>query len=321
MSGLVGVSLPRWEVGGVPSGALVADVRRWVTSAPLRELVRLFGGRFPDVADPDLLVWLDDFTERHWDFRGGGERDQLVEPALAPEVEVVVRSAVAALGLDHGVPPRSGRYDHLVVLGGLASSCLARVRAAEALVRGGGVEVGEIVLLGSRRPLGEREVDFMAEAGHPGLRDESEAIEAAARAVFDIGEPESHDFKTFEGDDGHLSWSAKTFRADGYGTVRSYCAPSTSRARRADTSDTLAYWRSWTRLDGRQDVLLVTTSLYVPFQHCDAIATLGLPTRCGIDTVGASGPAPLSVPRYLQEIRSAVHSMNKLCLAVGPLPT
>jgi hypothetical protein len=66
-------------------------------------------------------------------------------------------------------------------------------------------------------------------------------------------------------------------------------------------------------------VLLVTTDLYVPFQHVDAIKTLGLDLRCGIETVGfsrrtfphwPSGPAKHG--ELLQEIRSAILSLHNL---------
>lgn len=60
----------------------------------------------------------------------------------------------------------------------------------------------------------------------------------------------------------------------------------------------------------------MTTDIYVPFQHCDAIRVLGLSANCGIDTVGADGSASAAPGPYLQEIRSAVRAMRNLEVAV-----
>jgi hypothetical protein len=66
-------------------------------------------------------------------------------------------------------------------------------------------------------------------------------------------------------------------------------------------------------------VLLVTTDLYVPYQHCDAVRVLGLGHGYGVDTVGLD-PArypdllvPTTTAKLLQEIRSAIRAMRALC--------
>lgn len=69
----------------------------------------------------------------------------------------------------------------------------------------------------------------------------------------------------------------------------------------------------------------MTAPIYVPFQHCDAIRTLGVPYGCAIDTVGVDptlADAPLPEPtltpgRYLQEVRSAIRSMRTLHASVS----
>jgi hypothetical protein len=70
-------------------------------------------------------------------------------------------------------------------------------------------------------------------------------------------------------------------------------------------------------------VLVITTQIYVPFQHLDAIRVLGLEAGCRIDTVGVSDataviPLRSFGPRdWLQELRSALRSAQLLLEALG----
>ena len=72
-----------------------------------------------------------------------------------------------------------------------------------------------------------------------------------------------------------------------------------------------------------QRILLVTSAIYVPFQHADAIRMLGLPYRASVDTVGVDaslGREPVleqtfTASNYLQEVRSAIRSIRMLVAA------
>ncbi len=82
--------------------------------------------------------------------------------------------------------------------------------------------------------------------------------------------------------------------------------------RRADTSDTYRFWAGEHHPGPGDAVLIVTSPIYVPFQHADALRLLTLPYGCAVDTVGFDAAQRSGPERYLQEIRSAVRSMRKL---------
>lgn len=299
---------------------ITAEVRAWVCSTPLRGLVARFGGTWPDGDLTELLRFLDDFSARHWDYRGGRERPDAREPDLDPATAKLVLDAAAALGLIQPVPPTRPAYAHLVVLGGLAHACVRRVAYAAQLLRAGLAVNGEVAVLGSFRPLSDWERRMLADSGLPADDTEVDVLDTAVRQVFGVAAPAEQ--AGVDAGHPHHSWSSRTYRPDGLPPVRVLAAPSSEPdRRRAHTADTQRFWAGHVRLAPGDEVLMVTAPIYVPFQHCDALRTLALPYWCGIDTVGVD-PAladlavlpeqTLTPGRYLQEIRSAIRSMRAL---------
>lgn len=308
------VPLPTGDPDLIPG-----QVHDWITAAPMRELVAAFGGDLPATGTEKLLRRLDDFSAAHWDFRRAGnvERDQVRPPAFDPETTATVRAAATALGLSTARPPARNGYDHVLVLGGLGRACLQRVAHTAALFRAGLV-APDVAALGSFRLLSA------AERAEPGLADaahEVDAMEVAVRAGFGFtGEPE---IDCADGPLGHDSWADRTFA--GPPAVHVLAAPSSEpERRRAHTPDTYEFWARRVTVRAGHRVLVVTSPIYVPFQHCDAIRMLGLPYGCEIETVGfdparAVPPQPASASgtdRYLQELRSAILSMQRLVTAL-----
>ncbi|MEV0807577.1 hypothetical protein [Micromonospora sp. NPDC050200] len=317
------VALPTGAAGASPA-QVARGVRAWVESPPLRALVARFGGDWPAGDLTAVLAGLDDFSARHWDFRGGRERPEAREPALDPATAGLVRATAEALGLVRPVPPAQPRYAHLVVLGGLAHACLRRVAYAAQLVRHGPAVAGEVAVLGSFRPLSEVERAVLAGTGIE-ADTEVDALDAAVRWVLGVAAPSEEDGR----DTGHPhhSWSSRTYRPDGLPPVRVLAAPSSEpERRRAHTADTQRFWAAHVRLSPGDAVLVVTAPIYVPFQHCDALRTLAVPYGCSIETVGVDPalpdltrlPEPTLTPgRYLQEIRSAIRAMRALHEVLG----
>ncbi|MEV6343689.1 hypothetical protein [Actinoplanes sp. NPDC051851] len=270
------------------------SIHDWISSAPLRDLVAEYGARPPSEAPAgELLDWLADFSAAHWDFRriGHVERHQVTAPAFTPARRALIERVATALGFVTAVPPREDAYDHLLVLGGLARTCLQRAEFAGRLITERGLRVPEVTGLGSLRPLGPEETATLP----AGAEHEVDALDAAFRA--------------------HL---------DGV-RFRALAAPSSEPGvRRANTADTYHFWAERARLGVGDRVLVVTSPIFVPFQHCDALRTLAVPYRCTIETVGldaarATLPTPPEATgpdRYLQEIRSAILSLRRLFAAL-----
>lgn len=316
------VALPTCEPNFRPQ-ATAEQILAWISSPPMRALVEEYGDTLPSADVGELLEWLDAFSDRHWDFRkrGNVERDQVTAPTFEPARAALVLAAATALRLVEPVDPPRAAYDHLLVLGGLGRACLQRTEYAARLVRDGVVAVGEVAALGSFRPLTEPETTL------PGLADgrfEMDAMDVGARHAFGLTEPARDE--SSEGAVTHRSWRVRTYRPADGPPVQVLAAPSSEpELRRANTPDTYDFWARRSRLRPSDRILVVTSPIYVPFQHSDAIRMLAARHGCGIDTVGFD-PARASVPlapdatnpdRYLQEIRSGILSMRRLHRALA----
>ncbi|MEV4350153.1 hypothetical protein AB0J83_37325 [Actinoplanes sp. NPDC049596] len=286
-------------------------IRETITSAPLRELIEVFGGRLPDAATGDLLAWLDDFSGEHWDFRRGRVERHLMGPAdLGAIPPAVISRAATALGLTGTRAPARADYSHLLILGGLGATCLQRAEHAAGLWRSGRVGSPRVTGLGSFRPLHEAELTVPALTG---CRYEVDAMRVGVRDSFGLADPVEHRGPT--GPVTHQSWSITTFEPP---SVQVMAAPSAEPAtRRADTSDTYRFWARHNSPGPDDTILIVTSPIYVPFQHADALRLLTLPYGCTVDTVGLDTGQAIAPERYLQEIRSTVRSLRRLHAVIG----
>lgn len=318
------VRLPSYEPTAGPEPVAIA-IGRWARSAPLRDLVGAFGGQLPTGDTADILAYLDAFSARHWDFRAGRERLDATEPRLADPTHELVAAAADALGMRSTRAPTGRAYTHLLVLGGIAHACLPRAYHAGQLVAAGAIEAAEVTALSSFRYLRPEEYTLLTALGIHGCRYEVDVLTAGTRTAFTLGEPDKTDGQMYPDPDTDKSWSAHTYRSGTGLVVHILAAPSSQPAvRRATTVDTYHHWARQVTLTRHDRVLLVTTAIYVPYQHCDAIRILGLPYGCAVDTVGVD-PALVTEPllgkryttgNYLQEIRSSICSMGRLLRAV-----
>jgi hypothetical protein len=322
MSGFAPVPLPACEANFQPDE--VGDgIEAWVSADAIRALVGRFGGALPTTDVGSLLTWLDAFSGAHWDFRkkaAGAERDQVTAPELDAATTRLVTDAATALQMVEPRMPVHREYDHLLVLGGLGRACLQRTQYAAQLIDQGLVAVPELAALGSFRPLtaAEKELPGLAGSGY-----EVDAMDAGVRAAFHLDG--SGQLESSEGPLDHSSWSVRTYQSPAGVEVHVLAAPSSEPAtRRANTPDTYEFWAQQIKLRATDRILVVTSPIYVPFQHADALRMLALRYGCGIETVGFD-PGRVSVPpapgatnpdRYLQEIRSAILSMMRLYRAV-----
>ncbi len=323
MGRFAAVPLPESLTGDV--GAARAAIEGWATSEPIAALVDAFGGTVPGGDAEETLASLDAFSEAHWDFRKGAERNLAMRKDFDPETDLLVHDAARALGLIDPLPPRHDAYDHVLILGGLVRACLVRPQHARALLDNG-LSAGEVTALGAFRPLRGDEFELAEQAGLGDVANEIEAMEAGVRRAFGLGEPAATD-GVDDAENPNRSWRVSTYAAD-HTPVTLVAAPTRDPARRANTPDTYAYWATEiARLAQRpgQRVLLVTSAIYVPFQHAHAIRMLNLPYGAHVDTVGVDTsliPDPslsqrFTAANYLQEIRSTVRAMRGLLAALN----
>ncbi|GIF60508.1 hypothetical protein [Asanoa iriomotensis] len=304
--------------GGVDRRAIEAASAEWVHSTAFGALLREFGGKLGGGPLGEVLDEAERFSAEAWDFRRGAERSGATEVTFPSHVEVLVREAATALGLAGRTRPAATAYDHVLILGGGVRTSLARAHHLADLLRGG-VETPAVTGLGSFRPLPSETRDA-SEFGLPECETEADAVEQALRRALGLSDgPLEH-----VGEKAGEPWRVRAYPAH-RPTVSVLAAPPSRPGARANTGDTLVGWTDLvaTAPAAGARLLLVTTDLFVPFQHTDAVRLLGLGYGCGVETVGLALAGPQSWLRapttsaILQEVRSAIVSMRKLHLALA----
>jgi hypothetical protein len=317
------VPLPNTNFRALRAGDFIRHIDEWLRSPPLRDLVWIFGGVIPSGPLVEVLCQLDVWSAGVWDFRGGRERHESRAEQFSRDVEDAVRIAAHALGMTESSYPTEGSYDHMLVLGGMVTTCLLRTAFAAEIAREY-ISVADVAALAALRPLSPREVEFCRATRLMGCATEFDGMEAGVRKGFGLRSEPIREIGGAPETDPRNSWRRHTYPGS-TPPVQVLAAPSTEPAkRRANTADTYEFWASnGASLTSDSTIVLVTSSLHVPFQHFDALRVLGLHHGCGIETVGVAnvaeeGTKP-SVTTILQEIRSAILSAMRLCRAVDHL--
>ncbi len=295
----------------------------WTGSDAVRELVKAFGGTVPDLEVNDRLRWLDDFSAV-WDYRSGGrERDQQSRPELSAQQIDVTIAAAAALGLMDDAAAIVGHFDEVIILGGLVRACFNRVRITSQLLASEHVSTPSVSGLtafrllsgadGKTVPYPPSEVELAASMGFGHLRNEIDAMDAALQCYFDSGAPSL--VRGVESDNTTAAWRVLTYPCRPP-RLQVVAAPSSDPRRRADTADGLEFLASQVAtLREGASVLVVTTSIYVPYQSSVAVRILALGHGASVVTVGVPALAPLRPDHYLAEIRSAIRGFRVLANA------
>jgi hypothetical protein len=286
-----------------------------------------------------------------WDFRGraAAEARTVMERGAMPYMpavvngrtiqEAVILAAAAALGLVTSGRP-GGRYDHVVVLSGAVRGCVNRATHAARLLADG-VGTDSVVALGAHRPLGAPEREQAVALGLGEVDSESGLVLASMRQAFGLGEPDrlvesapdtGTENERLARSARHTWHGAHRARPPGPSTpatrtpsIEVVTVPSERAAEglRANTATQLRHWAPRAGLGPGHRVLLVTTQIYVPYQHLVGIDTLALATGCAVDTCGVDAATGVTPTRtftgtdYLQELRSALLAARSLVAVAG----
>ncbi|WP_327006052.1 hypothetical protein OHA72_01400 [Dactylosporangium sp. NBC_01737] len=302
------VPLPGEDGTSLPDG-----MARWLTSPAMTTLLDAFG--FPPLRPSSPLAENLAVAERcseRWDYRKGWlERHEAAGEDFPPALDALIRTTTTALGLVGRQQPSFTAYDHILVLGGGIRTMMARSSLTADILHSG-VQASTVAALSSMRPLQDHEET----ARILGLRPcptEAEGADEALRSTFHLDVP----CTTRTGPD----WWVRSY-PDARPQVHVLAVPSTRPGLRANTADGFTGWIQLAAPHPhRTRLLLVTTDLYVPFQHCNAVRLLGLPYGCTIDTVGFSMASSEYIAaartfELLQEVRSTIHSMQALYFAL-----
>jgi hypothetical protein len=245
------------------------------------------------------------------------ERNQLDPTAVPSAAAGLVVDAARALGLVVARPPLRERYDHMLVLGGMVRACVWRTEYAGNLIDSG-IQVGDVTAITSRRALTEPEFPLLGSFHMTGLTREDQVLQQSLVRILHLAGPPSLD-QSPAGPGGTqcLTWT----RDPGSAPVTLLVAPSGDpEHRRANTGDGYRAWAATRTLRAGATVLVVTSQIYVPFQHTDAVRLLGLPHHLTVETVGIdptriqlAGPQQAySAVHYLQELNSTIRSYTAL---------
>ena len=297
---------------------IAADLRAWRNDSVLVDLVARFDGPRPSADGLDLaelLAW----SARSWDFRAGRERNLVDPDVVSGSLEAEVVEAAQLLGLVDPVPPRFRHYDFVLMLGGLVRACVWRPEYTAHLLRSG-VTADAVYAVSGFRELNAAEVELLPTFGLEGLRQEHQVMDRALQTHF--GAREMQDVVSIDPADEPNLRKRVALGATASGLpVGLVVAPSRDATRRANTPDSYFYWaHDVAHVAAGQRVLMVTSTIYVPFQHTDAVRMLGLPHGCVIDTVGIDTAKidergesqEFRGVNYLQELNSTIRSLKLL---------
>lgn len=292
--------------------SLADDVAAWVGSPPIAALLDDFdlerpgGGRLLDRVEALAR------TSLRWDYRRGKERWEADGEEFTPEREELIRGAATALGLLGRAVPGAGEYDHVLVLGAGVGPMMGRSRLAAETLRGG-VSASTVSATCSRRRL------TIQKPALPHCETEEDAVVLSLRRAFGVTEPS----KVLEGamPDG-TAWYFQAYTDVKPPVFVLSGAAVKADGRRGGTKDEYIRWAESIPDDPHgQRLLVVTTDLFVPFQHCAGVRVLGQTLGCTIDTIGFDRARSPYEPAHratelLQEIRSTVLWLREIALAL-----
>ncbi len=285
--------------------AVRAFIAGWIQHPALRAIVEAEGGNWPDGALTEQVTALHRFSSR-WDFRGGAERLELSVGERSNEARIV--GAADQLGLTRAEPPESTRYDHGLVLGGTALASINRVRRLFD-IRGDNAALRQAAVLTALREIGEAEFDLVrSHCDLARLVDGADTeFDVMTNAVAHFGRATARIERT-SNPNPHLASAEAEI-----GGVLVLAAPSGDPDRRANTRDNYDVYSA--RVGTADAVLIVTSSIYLPYQFFVALQAFGWDEPRTIEAVGFPpgwmGGVLTGVDNILQETRSALYGAMK----------
>jgi hypothetical protein len=270
---------------------------------------------YEDYTATRKLMWLKGFSNTYLDTRKGKLRSEVKAVELTEEQEAAIMAFTDELNMQGETNASQRRYGFIEVLGGAKQSNRLRVEHARKQMEAD-VHAPFLLLLGSERRLKDAEIKDTANYA-PGAQTEYDLLAGALETEFGVTDFEEVAF----GPDGQPIDPA----SPDAGKVRFYELPNGTRALlvsapcvegkgQANTTDThnfIGAVLGEERYREAGSILLVTTDVYVPFQHADAMRLLGLRRGLTVESIGYGG-IDRPAQAYANEINAAINKAYAL---------
>jgi hypothetical protein len=278
--------------------------RQWIESSALNVLVEAMGGPVGGSIE-EVEAW----ALSNLDTRGGLERRDAPRARLNPEIVEQLIRAAGPLGLLNARDPELRAYDCVVVLGGATTGNELRTAFVKDLIDRG-LRTGVVCGLAAHRTFSPSERDeALAEVG---IDTEWKHLLHCFNRAFGPLESEVSP----AGGVVSASELDRCYRGEGNQALRFLVAPSPSDPSRANTSDSVAFFLERHSTNLPQNILFVTSAIYVPYQFFAVAARLVNRGICHVEFTGTptsvSGDRGLLAQRVAQEIQSTVASVAEL---------
>jgi hypothetical protein len=302
------------------------NMSEWLNKRSLSDLVKSFGGVVPDDLDlNDLVRFFDDFSNR-WDYRSiqkqafdskirEGTRWLINNDQLSEFQKECALKAACDLGLMNNNEPAASAYDYIWILGGAKLSCLLRARLAQHIVSDKHLKPKSVVFLASMRPITDTEFEAINTYA-PNAKTEFDLCVSSAKQHFCVSDMYSEE--RYDNDvNTNCSWIIRTYNTSHFEVIVLAAPSSDPNKRRANSVDTYNFFFKNFLASEETSVLLITSQIYVPYQHLEALRTIALPYKIDLDTVGfpsewGGSLQGMNEPsNYLQEIRSTIQSIKR----------
>ncbi len=296
---------------------MIEEIRRFVQHPSLSDLAKSFAHE-PQIDTLPLkeqLAAIKHFSNTHWDFRGGRERWEARKAELTIEQNDAIMQTANQLGMTEAIKPRQNQYDAIVILGAMGMHPLWRTEYA----RDCGATAPLIVSLGTENPLPHSAPTQTARQEYaPDAKIEFDLMTAAVKKVYGR---ETGEIKFF---DRFREWKIQHHKGsatDEHPDIFVLSAPNSNPLHRSRANTANTYEFLGTLLSPEdQNLLIITSSNFQPFQHFDALRMLAIPYGKNVETIGFDTRRTMyhEPQYYLQEMNSAINSAAALYNAISP---
>lgn len=292
---------------------LFEEIKAWLYSGSLARLIRLFGGNdLVDNIGSDFATDISRIEEfaKIWDFRKGNERWTVTDNDFIELNKDEILQCAEELGLVNIVETQQ-EPDYILPLGGARRSNKDRPAMSRKLIDDYGWNDKMVVALSGMRKISDQERPYMDYA--PDAITEYDAINSGLELSFGVGEFEE---ETHEEHNFFLNSAVRKYKDEYNGNqIYSISAPSTEPdKRRANSEDTFRYFLKKFEVKPGDKILLVTSSIYVPYQTLKFME-LAIEDGFEVDCVGSDAVSENSLSRtsnYLQEIKATIDAIYTL---------